>query len=153
MNYYLQEKTLQPLDEWNLEPLPSLWRPRARRRARRRERKRWEHDQVLAWHMQKIIVGLGLTRADFSIGGGRSLHTPEVVSVIAGPPTALDIRILPGQVPHDFAAHAETIAYNLGVAEVRVLPLGPLLIRLVLLSREPSVSWASETGSVGQDLR
>ncbi len=83
--------------------------------------------------MQKIIAGCGLTQADWSIGGGRSVSIPRVVSVVAGPPMTLDISILPGQTPGDFATHAPAIAYNLGVAEVRVIPLGPSLIRLELL--------------------
>jgi hypothetical protein len=61
-----------------------------------------------------------------------SFQAPQV-SVLAGPPVGLEIRMLPGQMPADFAAHAPAIAYNLGVAEVRVVPLGPSLIRLELL--------------------
>jgi hypothetical protein len=97
-----------------------------------------EHNHTLAWRMQDIIAGLGLTQTDFSIAGGRSVHIPEVVSVAAGPPVGLHIRTLPGQTPDDFAAHAPAIAYNLGdlgVAQVRVVPLGPSLIRLDLLHR------------------
>jgi hypothetical protein len=56
-----------------------------------------------------------------------------VVSGVAGPPVGLNIRTLPGQTPDDFAAHAPAIAYNLGMAEIRVVPLGPSLIRLDLL--------------------
>jgi hypothetical protein len=92
-----------------------------------------EHDQTLAWRVQDIIAGLGLTRTDFSIAGGRIIRIPEVVSVVAGPPVGLNIRTLPGQTPDDFAAHAPAIAYNLGMAEIRVVPLGPSLIRLDLL--------------------
>ncbi|MCA1681858.1 MAG: hypothetical protein LC700_01650 [Actinobacteria bacterium] len=87
---------------------------------------------MLAWRVQDILVGRGLTQADYSIGGGRTLHIPEVISVTPGPPVGLDIRTLPGQMPDDFAAHAPAIAYNLGVVEVRVVPLGPSLIRLEL---------------------
>ncbi len=94
-----------------------------------------EHNQTLAWRVQDIIAGLELTQSDFSIAGGRSVHIPEVVSVAAGPPVGLHIRTLPGQTPDNFAAHAPAIAYNLGVAEVRVVPLGPSLIRLDLLPR------------------
>lgn len=94
---------------------------------------RQEHDQILAWRVQDIIAGLGLTHTDFSIGGGWMVHVPEVVSVVAGPPVGLDIRTLPGQTPDDFAAHAPAIAYNLGMAGVQVVPLGPSLIRLNLL--------------------
>ena len=96
------------------------------------ERMRQEGEQLLAWRVQDIIVGLGLTQADYSMGGGRTLHIPEVVSVTERP-VGLDIRMLPGQIPDDFAAHAERIAYNLGVAEIRVVPLGPSLIRLILV--------------------
>jgi hypothetical protein len=117
-----------------LAPLPSLLcHPLARRRARQRERRHQEHDQILAWRVQDIIAGLGLTHTGFSNACGRMEHIPQVVSVTDGPPVGLDIRILPGQMPDDFAAHAPTIAYNLGIAEVRVVPLGPSLIRLDLL--------------------
>ena len=55
-----------------------------------------------------------------------------MVAVIPGPPVSLDIRILPGQLPEDFAAHTQAIAYDLEVTEVRVVPLGPSMIRLEL---------------------
>jgi hypothetical protein len=84
--------------------------------------------------MQDVIAGLGLTHTDFSVAAGRVIRFPEVVSVAAGPPVRLHIRILPGQTPDDFATHTAAIAYHLGVAEVRVVPLGPSLIRLDLLS-------------------
>jgi hypothetical protein len=49
----------------------------------------------------------------------------------------LDIRMLPGQSPDDYAAHAKAIAYDLGMAEMRVIPLEPSLIRLQLLAHAP----------------
>ena len=107
----------------------------ASRRARRLERRRQIRDQRLAWRVQDIIVGCGLFQADYSIGGGRSVHIPQVTSVVAGPPVGLNIHMLPGQVPEDFVRHAHAIAYNLGVAEVRVIPRGPSLIRLELLPK------------------
>ena len=55
-----------------------------------------------------------------------------------GPPEGLHIRILPGQSPEDFSAHTPAIAYDLGVAEVRVVPLGPSQIRLELLPHDPT---------------
>lgn len=100
---------------------------------RQLERTTQKHDQILAWRTQDVIAGLGLTHTDFSIAAGRVIRIPEVVSVAAGPPVGLHIRILPGQTPDDFAAHTPAIAYNLDVAEVRVVPLGPSLIRLDLL--------------------
>jgi len=90
-------------------------------------------DQRLARRVQDIFIGRGLVQHRYSIGGGRDLHVPQVISVAAGPPVGLEIRTLPGQTPDDFAAHSSAIAYNLGVAEVRVVPLGPSLLRLDLL--------------------
>ncbi len=104
----------------------------ARRRVRRLERLHWEHDQRFAWFVQDVLAGCGLTQQDYSIGGGRSVHVPHVIAVNPGPPVSLDVRILPGQLPEDFAAHAEAIAYDLEVSDVRVIPLGPSLIRLEL---------------------
>jgi hypothetical protein len=106
-----------------------LWR----RRSRQLELRRQDHDHWLARRVYDIIVGCGLTQANYRIGGGRSVWVPEVVAVDAGPPVNLNIRTLPGQTPDDFASHASTIAYHLGVTEVRVIPLGPYLIRLELL--------------------
>jgi hypothetical protein len=131
-----QERTPQLVEDHmeNIASRPSLLRhPLARRRARQLERARQTRDQVLAWRVQDIIAGRGLSQTAFSIGGGRTIRVPQVVSVIAGPPVGLNIRTLPGQTPDDFATHAPAIAYNLGVAEVRVVPLGPSLIRLELL--------------------
>jgi hypothetical protein len=82
--------------------------------------------------MEDIIVELGLTQTSYSISGGYTLHVPQVVSVITGPLGRLDIRILPSQMPDDFAVHAPAIAQKLGMAEVQVVPLGPSLIRLEL---------------------
>jgi Domain of unknown function (DUF1918) len=103
-----------------------------------RELERRQHigHERLAHRVEEIITGLGLVHHDFSIAGGRVFHFPEVVSVVPGPPVGLDIRILPGQSPDDFSAHAATIAYDLGMAEVRVIPLGPSLIRLELLPHD-----------------
>jgi hypothetical protein len=114
-----------------------LRRPPARHRVWQLERTRREDNQRLAWRVQDIIAGRGLTQVYYSIGNGRGWHVPQVVSVLDGPPVGLDIRTLPGQAPDDFVKHAPAIAYNLGVAEVRVVPLGPSMIRLELLP-EPS---------------
>ncbi|MGH3670083.1 MAG: hypothetical protein ACRDSH_05545, partial [Pseudonocardiaceae bacterium] len=63
----------------------------------------------------------------------RSYHFPQVVSVDEGPPVSLTVRLLQGQTPDEVAVHAPAIAYDLGVSDVRVDPIGPLLIRLELL--------------------
>lgn len=141
MSRYPQAETVQPFltlrpffEEANVGLLRPLLRRRlARRRARQLEHTHQKSDQLLAWRVQSIITGLGLSKAGASIGGGPNVHVPQVVSVSAGPPVGLDICTLPGQMADDFATHAPAIAHNLGVAEVRVVPLGPSLIRLELL--------------------
>ena len=110
-----------------------LRRLQERRRARQLERTRLAHEQRLAPRVHEIFFGCGLTQADYSIGGGRVVHVPQLVAVDAGPPVTLDIRTLPGQAPNDFTRHASAIAYHLGVTEVRVIPLSPSLIQLELL--------------------
>lgn len=123
-----------------------LSRRQARRRAERLQRRREAADQRLAWRVEDILVGCGLSQADFSIAAGRVFHIPRVVSVVPGPPVGLKIRMLPGQIPDDFAAHARRLAYNLDVADVRVIPLGPQLIRLELVTK-PGSAQASAMGS------
>jgi len=121
------------INKKNVAPLPSRRRyPLARRHARELECLRQEGTQRLVGRVQDIIVGLGLTQAGNSVAGGRTTIIPEVISVTERP-VGFDIRMLPGQIPDDFATHAKRIAYNLGVAEVRVIPLGPSLIRLILV--------------------
>jgi hypothetical protein len=90
--------------------------------------------QQLVQRVQKILVGVGLTQPDFSLGGGRTLHIPEVISV-AEKPMRFTIRTLPGQIPDDFVKAAPRIADNLDVAEVHVDRLGPSLLQLRLVPK------------------
>ncbi|MGH3673571.1 MAG: hypothetical protein ACRDSH_23575 [Pseudonocardiaceae bacterium] len=92
------------------------------------------NNQRLAWRVQDVLVGCGLSQDDYSVGGGRVFHIPQVISVDNGPPVTLEIRMLPGQTPEDFTTHASVMAYDLGVAEVRVTLLEIPLIRLELLT-------------------
>jgi len=116
--------------------LSRLWHPLEWGHNRDLERRQQAGYEQLAWRVEEIIAGLGLIQSDSSIGSGRVFHVPHVVSVDPGPPVGLDIRILPGQSPDDFSAHAAAIAYDLGMAEVRILPLGPSAIRLELLPHD-----------------
>jgi Domain of unknown function (DUF1918) len=117
-----------------LSPLRHPWE---RRHSRDSQRRPHGWDEQLAQRVEEIIAGLGLTQTGHSVAGVQIMHLPQVVSIHPGPPEGLDIHILPGQSPEDFSAHAPTIAYDLGVAEVRVVPLGPSLIRLELLPHGP----------------
>lgn len=67
----------------------------------------------------------GLAPTGYSISGGQNFSFPRAVEVVDGPPKGLNIRILPARCPDHFAAHARTIAYNLDMIEVPVVPRGP----------------------------
>jgi hypothetical protein len=112
----------------------------ARSNARRLERNREAHMQQLARRVEETLVRCGLCQSIYSVSSGSFFQTPQVVSVSVfggSTPVRLNIRTLPGQLPDDFAAHARRIAYFLDMAEVRVTPLGPGLIRLDLLPAQP----------------
>lgn len=112
-----------------LSPPRPAWRPRPHPLGEHPIR-----DLALARRVHDILVGCGLTHTTFSVGGGRDIDVPEVVTVDLGPPLGVIIRILPGQTPDDYTAHTPAIAYNLGMARVHVIPVGPHLIRLNLIS-------------------
>ncbi|MGH3782033.1 MAG: DUF1918 domain-containing protein [Pseudonocardiaceae bacterium] len=97
------------------------------------ERGRHIAHERLAMRVEEILIGCGLVHEDYSIAAGRVFPFPRVVSVTDGPPLSVDVHMLPGQSPDDFSAHAAKIAYDLGMAEVRTIPLGPSRIRLELL--------------------
>jgi uncharacterized protein DUF1918 len=126
--------------------LSRLRHPRERRQARDVERRHQAAYERLAERVEQIITGLGLIEEDYSIGAGRVYHMPEVISVHPGPPLGVDIRMLPGQSPEDFSAHAAAIAYDLGMADVRVVPLGPSDIRLELLPHDRHAGHSPASG-------
>ncbi len=115
----------------DVAPLPSLLHPLARHHARLLERVHHENKQRLAWRVQDILAGCCLIQTDYSISCGRVVHIPEVVSVVTGRTARVKIRILPGQMPEDFAKQAPTIAYHLG-RPVRVVQLEPPFVELQL---------------------
>ncbi|MGH3685056.1 MAG: hypothetical protein ACRDQY_05545 [Pseudonocardiaceae bacterium] len=98
-----------------------------------RNRPQISSEQRYAWKVQDILVGCGLSQPGASPVGGQLFHIPLVIKIEGRPPNQLTIQILPGQSPKHYEAHAETIAYNLGVDEVHVFPLGPYEILLKLV--------------------
>lgn len=117
----------------NITHRPSPLHPLRWRYARDLERLRRAGEQQLVRRVQDIIVGLGLTQVQYSVAAGYMRILPKVI-LVAERPVELDIHMLPGQIPDDFAAKTKQFAYGLGVAEVRVVPLGPpYLIRLILV--------------------
>ena len=137
MDGQLEDKDLQPVSDGTGRRPPLLGRLLPRRKAlrdaRRHERLQRQRNQRLAEKVETILAGSGLSQSDYSVAGGRSYHFPRVVSVDEGPPVTVTIRLLEGEAPDDVAVHAPAIAYDLGVTDVRVVSLGPLLIRLELL--------------------
>ena len=99
-----------------------------------RERMRQMATQQLVQRVEKILVGVGLAQAGYSVAGGRIVISPEVISV-AERPMRLTIHTLPGQIPDDFVKAAPRIADNLDVAEVHVDRLGPSLLQLRLVPK------------------
>ena len=128
MQLYFPKRNLTALSPRRRYPL-------ARRHTKMLERMHQEATQRLVLRVEDILVGVGLTQPGNSVAGGRTTIIPEVVSV-AEEPMTFTVRTLPGQIPDDFVARAERIAYNLDVAEVQVVPLGPSLIQLILVPRE-----------------
>lgn len=126
--------------------LSRLRHPRERRHARDVERRHQAAYERLAERVEEIITGLGLIEDDYSVSAGRVYHMPEVILVHPGPPLGVDIRMLPGQSPDDFSAHAAAIAYDLGMANVRVVPLGPSDIRLELLPHDRHAGQSPASG-------
>jgi DNA segregation ATPase FtsK/SpoIIIE-like protein len=117
--------------------LPSRFHPLARRRVLRSEQHQLRRDQNLAWRAQEVFAGLGLVTGQASIAAGQTVSIPHVIQVHVGPPVSLVVRILPGQVVADFAEQSSRVAANLGVARVRVVSVGPLLLRMELLTADP----------------
>jgi hypothetical protein len=111
-------------------PLPSLLRPLARHRALQLVRAHQRNKQELAWRVQDVLAGCGLVQTDYSIACGRVVHIPEVVSVIIGPVARVKLRLVVGQMPEDFTAKDQTLAYHLGAAKVNIVVLEPPFIRL-----------------------
>lgn len=97
-------------------------------------------DQWLIWEVEAILAGCGLSQIGASVSGGVNHYLPRVVPgslvredpTVPGKPTTLTIKILPGQDPSNYSKHTQTIAYNLGINKVTVVPLGPYLIGLRL---------------------
>jgi S-DNA-T family DNA segregation ATPase FtsK/SpoIIIE len=72
-----------------------------------------------------------------SIAAGHVVTIPHVTAVDHGPPVSLIVRMLPAQLPEDFAEHDVRIAASLGVARVRVVRMNRSMMRLELLETDP----------------
>jgi hypothetical protein len=114
------------------------WRSRLRHpmewhHHRKRERRQQIAHERLAWRVEEILAECGLGQEHESIAAGRTYHFPQVISISAGPPISVDIRMLENQSSDDFSAHTATIAHELGMAHVRMVSVEPSVISLQLV--------------------
>lgn len=135
---------------------------RAARRARRAARDRdhlamlLREDYAPVW--SQVCEHLGLCRS-VQVPAGTTITTPRLVGVdTTGEHLVLIVRLLPGQIPADFTAHAEHIAPALGVPLIRITPRGlgwirvellhadPLDVPVLVPARRPGRSWRSVSG-------
>ncbi len=93
-----------------------------------------EGDLRRAW--RAACEGSGLCRTSDSVVGS-SVRTPAIRSVTAGPPVALVVELLPGQLPADVEAVALRLAPALGVARLRVTSTSDMFVRVELLDEDP----------------
>lgn len=114
----------QPHDHGDLSPGP-LRRQLERLHARRQEHRREAADKMLALRVHNSLIRCGLSRSDYSIASGDMFHSPQITSADTGPPGWVEVDMLPGQSPGDFARHAAAIARDLNVSQIRIVPLKP----------------------------
>jgi hypothetical protein len=134
MNGPFHGKAFQPQDQLvkDADAAPSWLGPRRTRLTTPQLSRHPARNKPLVRGVQDSLVRCGLSRTEHTLAGSETLHSPRVVSADAGPPGWVQIDLLPGQSPEDFAAHAPAIAHDLGVPEVWVVPLGLSRIRLEL---------------------
>jgi hypothetical protein len=83
--------------------------------------------------VEEILAQCGLIQEHESIAAGPTYRFPQLISVTAGPPISVDIRMLEGQSSDNFSAHAATLAHELGMAHVQVVSSESSVIRLQLV--------------------
>lgn len=81
--------------------------------------------------------GAGITRT-VRVAAGQTVIVPPLVSVSAGAPLVLIVRLLPGQLPADVRAVADRLAPALGAVRLRIAGLSDgCHVRLELLDADP----------------
>jgi hypothetical protein len=92
---------------------------------------RWANEVM--WQWNDTMDGTGLARHSSTAGRIPLVVVPQVQLVEPGPPVALVVRMLPGQIVDDFQAQAHRIAAGMNVPMVHVTPYGHSLIKVALL--------------------
>lgn len=117
--------------------------------ADRRERREWEMvRQRIAWRMADVLRGTALARNASTGAAGTVVLAPEVAAVLPGPPVAVNLRLLPGQVAADVEAESHRIAEGFGARKIRIIPRAPSWVRIELHRHDPlsevwRLPWAS----------
>jgi hypothetical protein len=96
---------------------------------------RWANEVM--WQWNDTMEGTGLARHTSTAGRIPLVVVPQVQLVEPGPPVALLVRMLPGQIVDDFRAQAHRIAAGMDVPAVHVTPYGHGLIKVALLDHQP----------------
>ncbi len=110
----------------------SWWTPRWLQRKREdRKLARWATE--LRWQWSDTADGAGLAHHTRTAGGMFHVVAPPVQSIKLGPPVALLVQMLPGQLVADFQQQARRIAEGMGVSMAHITSYGPGLIKVVLL--------------------
>jgi S-DNA-T family DNA segregation ATPase FtsK/SpoIIIE len=90
-------------------------------------------DTVDTWGRACSLAGLSQT-IDTVSGGTEVIPRIEFVAISE---RYLVVRLLPGQLPSDFTAVADRLAYAMGAAAIRVEPRGKTHVIIWLLDRDP----------------
>jgi hypothetical protein len=112
----------------------SWWTPRwLQRRQEAKELVRWTWEVVGRWN--DALEGSGLAHRTFTAARLPHRAAPQVHSVDPGPPVALLVRMLPGQVVRDFQDRADRIAAGMDVPMVRITNCSHGFINVALLDQ------------------
>jgi S-DNA-T family DNA segregation ATPase FtsK/SpoIIIE len=106
-------------------------------RRRREERELAWFNTALSWEWEDTVEGADLVHRSMTAAGIPNTSIPRVIGVEDGPPLALVVRMLPGQVVDDFRAQAHRLAEGMSVPMVRVTNPDHGIIRVALLQRDP----------------
>ena len=117
------------------------WLRSQRSRQRNRERAEAELIDELRWQWRSACLKTPLAKILYTPSGATRV-VPMIDHVDLGPPLSLTVKRRPGQTVADFVAAAPTIASEMGVLAIEVVPLTAHWVRLILLPT-PAISMPS----------
>lgn len=112
------------------------WTPRwLQRRRQADDLTRWASEVI--WQWNDTLNNTDLAHHTVTAARLPIMVAPQVHSIDPGPPVTLLVRMLPGQVVHDFQTAAHRLAAGMDVPDVRVTPCGHGWINVALLDHPP----------------